>query len=103
MVVGPDTSYAHLLIDQGWKNYTTEEHATWQLLYERQMEVLAPQVCSEYLEALDTLGFTSKKIPNFHEVNERLKATYSDNAIQTIGAIQTMLFRHSGKKIATPK
>ena len=42
MAVGPETSYQHLLIDQGWQDYTAEEHETWQMLYERQMEVLEP-------------------------------------------------------------
>ena len=92
MAVGPDTSYAHLLIDQGWENYTAEEHETWQLLYERQMEVLAPQVCSEYLEALDTLGFTARKIPNFNEVNERLKAITGWQIVATEGLVKSKAF-----------
>ena len=92
MAVGPDTSYAHLLIDQGWKKYTAEEHETWQLLYERQMEVLAPQVCGEYLDALEVLGFTSKKIPNFHEVNERLKAITGWQIVATEGLVKSKAF-----------
>ena len=92
MAVGPGTSYAHLLIDQGWEKYTAEEHETWQMLYERQMEVLAPQVCSEYLEALDVLGFTSKKIPNFHEVNERLKAITGWQIVATEGLVKSKAF-----------
>ena len=92
MAVGPETSYQHLLIDQGWQDYSAEEHETWQMLYERQMEVLAPQVCSEYLQALEALGFTAQKIPNFHEVNGRLREiTGWEIALLVSGGILTLL------------
>ncbi len=92
MAVGPETSYQHLLIDQGWQDYTAEEHETWQMLYERQMEVLEPQVCSEYLEALETLGFTSQKIPNFHEVNGRLREITGWEIVATGGLVKSKAF-----------
>ena len=92
MAVGPETSYQHLIIDQGWDDYTAEEHETWQLLYERQMEVLEPQVCSEYLQALETLGFTSQKIPNFHKVNQRLREITGWEIVATEGLVKSKAF-----------
>ena len=67
-------SYDALIIDQDFSAYTDEQHETWRLLYERQMNVLKPRVCPEYLDAIDVLGFTPDHIPNFQEVNERLRA-----------------------------
>lgn len=92
MVADRALSYKGLIIDQGWKDYTPEEHETWQTLYERQMNVLRPRVCPEYLEALDLLGFTAGKIPNFHEVNERLRAITGWEVVATKGLVKSKPF-----------
>ncbi len=86
------TSYADQIIDQGWNDYTDDEHETWQLLYERQMGVLAPRICPEYLEAIKTLGFTSDQIPNFHAINERLRAITGWEIVATRGLIKSKAF-----------
>ncbi|MEK6249101.1 MAG: hypothetical protein N2C12_13035, partial [Planctomycetales bacterium] len=82
-------SYADLVIDQGWEDYTSEDHETWSILYERQMEVLRPRVCHEYLEAIETLGFTADKIPDFNKVNERLRAITGWEIVATKGLIKS--------------
>src|SRR3712207_9419657 len=66
-----ELSYAHLLVDQGWSNYSPDQHESWKMLYERQMEMLQPRACPEYLQAVEALGFTADKIPDFNEINER--------------------------------
>lgn len=92
MVADRELSYQGLVIDQGWKDYTPDEHETWQMLYERQMEVLEPRVCPEYLDALKMLGFTADKIPNFDEVNERLRAITGWEVVATNGLIKSKPF-----------
>jgi phenylalanine-4-hydroxylase len=86
------SSYDHLVVDQGWNNYSPDEHESWKMLYERQMEVLAPQVCPEYLQAIDDLGFSSNNIPNFHEVNETLKASTGWEIVATEGLVKSKPF-----------
>lgn len=85
-------SYSHLIVDQGWKNYTPDEHESWKMLYERQMEVLRPRVCPEYLQAVEDLGFTAAQIPNFNEVNERLRAATGWEIVATEGLIKSKAF-----------
>ena len=85
-------SYSSLILDQGWNNYTTQEHETWKILFERQMEVLAPRICSEYVAGVETLGFTSDKIPNFNEVNEQLAAATGWQVAATKGLIKSRAF-----------
>ncbi len=87
-----ETSYAGLTIDQGWGDYTADEHDTWRMLYQRQMEVLQPQVCPEYLDAIDILGFTSDRIPNFDEVNRHLRACTGWEIVATEGLIKSKAF-----------
>lgn len=92
MAAEKETSYAHLVIDQGWKDYTPDAHESWNMLYERQMGVLESRACPEYLDAVKALGFTAEKIPNFHEVNERLRAVTGWEVVATRGLIKSKPF-----------
>jgi phenylalanine-4-hydroxylase len=92
MAADKEISYEGLVIDQGWKDYTSENHEVWKILFERQMEILRPRVCPEYLEALDNLGFTADKIPNFDEINERLRAFTGWEIVATRGLIKSKPF-----------
>ncbi len=92
MAADKEISYQGLVIDQGWKDYTAENHEVWKILYERQMEILRPRVCPEYLEAVENLGFTADKIPNFDEINERLRAFTGWEIVATRGLIKSKPF-----------
>ena len=58
---------------QVYHNYTTEDRAVWKTLFNRQFELLKPLVSDEYLKALQAIGFTPNKIPDFTEVNQILQ------------------------------
>ncbi len=58
---------------QIFENYTPEDYKVWKLLFERQSSNLKGKVSQEYLSALNTIGFTSDKIPDFREIEMRLK------------------------------
>ncbi len=61
---------------QEYDKYTPEDHQVWQILYDRQMEVLPPIASKEYLEGIKKCRFARTHIPNFDEVNDALqKAT----------------------------
>ncbi|AGH97105.1 phenylalanine 4-monooxygenase [Micavibrio aeruginosavorus] len=62
------------VIDQGWDNYTDEEHETWRLLYERQRTLMPGRACKEFLQNMDALGIGDQQIPRFTELNKKLKA-----------------------------
>lgn len=92
MVADQNVSYAGLVIDQGWRDYTRDNHETWQTLYERQMAILEPRVCPEYLDAVRALGFTADKIPNFDAVNEKLRALTGWEVVATRGLVKSKPF-----------
>lgn len=62
------------VIDQGWDDYTAEEHETWRLLYERQRTLMPGRACKEFLQNMDALGIGDQQIPKFTELNKKLKA-----------------------------
>lgn len=66
---------------QIYANYRQEDFDVWKILFDRQMENLQGKVADEYLAALDVIGFTRDRIPDFTEVNQRLEAITGWNLI----------------------
>ncbi|MCG8441385.1 MAG: phenylalanine 4-monooxygenase [Caulobacterales bacterium] len=61
-------------IPQEWLDYTPDEHAVWDLLYQRQREMLPGRACAAYLKGLDALDLGRGGIPNFKRLSESLRA-----------------------------
>ena len=59
----------------GFIHYSAEEHETWRILYERQMNILPDRACSEFLDGLALLDLPPDRIPQLSEVNEGLWKT----------------------------
>lgn len=56
---------------QVYSDYTEEDQAVWNILFERQMKLLEDKADSEFLLAVKNIGFTNR-IPDFNDVNQRL-------------------------------
>jgi len=61
-------------IDQCWNEYTADEHAIWDLLYTRQLEILENRAAPEFLDGLKRLELSRTGIPNLERLNPALKA-----------------------------
>ncbi len=48
---------------QIYENYTAEDFAVWEVLFNRQMNALATSASADYLQAVKSIGFTSNEIP----------------------------------------
>lgn len=59
-------------IDFKWEKFTSDDHAMWKFLFNRQKEVLKHRACKEYLEGIERLGFDEHRIPNYEVISERL-------------------------------
>jgi phenylalanine-4-hydroxylase len=59
-------------VAQDWSHYTAEEHATWDMLFERQRALLPGRAADAYLRGLDVLNLSKPGIPDFQELSERL-------------------------------
>ena len=59
-------------IDQGWENYTTEEHAVWKMLHERQTKLLPGRACDEFVAGMRALPIGADRIPDFRRLNDVL-------------------------------
>jgi phenylalanine-4-hydroxylase len=61
------------IIDQRWERYTSDDHAIWRVLFERQQRTLKGHVCQEYLDGLEALDIGPEGVPNFDRMNARLR------------------------------
>ncbi|WP_020533415.1 phenylalanine 4-monooxygenase [Flexithrix dorotheae] len=57
---------------QNYSAYTAEDKQVWELLYNRQMEILPGRASTAFLEGIKKIGFVPQRIPNFEEVNQTL-------------------------------
>ena len=67
------TDLEHADLEQGWDDYTAEEHAIWRTLFHRQEAVLAQRACRPFLDGLKDLGVEADGIPDFRRLNEALE------------------------------
>lgn len=59
-------------IDQGWHNYTPQEHAVWKTLFERQSKLLPGRACDEFVRGMQDLPIGPDQIPNFEQLSDTL-------------------------------
>jgi phenylalanine-4-hydroxylase len=59
-------------IDQGWENYTADEHAVWRTLFERQVRLLPGRACKEFVQGMRDLPIGAGEIPDFRRLSDVL-------------------------------
>lgn len=59
-------------LNQVYSDYTEEDFEVWKLLYNRQTELLNEYASAEYLKALDVIGFSADRIPDFNRIGAAL-------------------------------
>lgn len=89
---GDSADFSSYIINQGWKNYTEEEHETWKILYNRQRELLKGRACNEFLENMDKLEIDDSKIPDFRRLSETLKDLTGWEVVAVPGLIPDLPF-----------
>ncbi|MEQ8312320.1 MAG: phenylalanine 4-monooxygenase [Sphingopyxis sp.] len=57
---------------QNWAAFTPEQHATWRMLFDRQVASLDGYACRSFLGGLDILRGLGPGVPDFAELNARL-------------------------------
>ena len=58
---------------QDYAAYHAADHRVWQILYERQMKKLPGKASEAFLKGLDLAGFQNSCIPDFQELNKKLR------------------------------
>jgi phenylalanine-4-hydroxylase len=88
----PTHANADWTIDQAWSDYTQAEHATWDRLYERLIEVLPNRAAPEFLNGLQALNLHRGGIPNFEEISDELEALTGWRVVAVPGLVPDDVF-----------
>ena len=89
---GKVDDYERYIIDQGWDKYTEEEHGTWNILYNRQKEILKGRACDAFLENMEKLEISDREIPDFKILSRKLKALTGWEVVAVPGLIPNLAF-----------
>ena len=79
-------------IDQGWDNYTPEQHAVWKTLYERQTKLLPGLACDDFVEGMKNLPMSADEIPNFEKLSETLMRKTGWQIVAVAGLVPDDVF-----------
>lgn len=79
-------------IDQGWQNYTPEDHAVWRTLFERQTRLLPGRACDEFIQGMNNLPIGPEQIPDFQQLSEVLMKRTGWQVVAVPGLVPDAVF-----------
>ena len=88
----PEGAGADWTIPQDWDAYTIDDHATWDLLFERQVGLLPGRASDAYLRGLSALRLSEGGIPNFEELSDRLMKLTGWQVVAVPGLVPDAVF-----------
>lgn len=73
-------------------NYTPEEHAIWQTLFDRQVKLLPGRACDEFVDGMRALPISREKIPDFEQLSETLLKNTGWQVVAVPGLVPDEVF-----------
>ncbi|MEQ7874789.1 phenylalanine 4-monooxygenase [Sphingomonas sp. ASV193] len=83
----PGLHWSRHLVDQDWDHFTEDDHAVWDLLFDRQERTIGPRLVRAFREGLDILHLSKPGIPDLRELNEKLFAATGWRCVSVPGII----------------
>jgi phenylalanine-4-hydroxylase len=80
------------VVPQCWESFTDEDHAVWDLLFARQVELLGSRVISEFLDGIDLLRLDHPGIPELRELNANLEPRTGWRTVAVPGLVPDDVF-----------
>ena len=75
-----------------WEHFTAEDHAVWDLLFARQVELLGTRVTSPFLDGIDLLRLSHPGVPDLAELNAILKPRTGWRTVTVPGLVPDDVF-----------
>lgn len=79
--------WSDYVVPQGWEKFTTDDHAVWDLLFGRQVELLGSRVVTPFLDGLDLLALSKPGIPELGELNRKLETRTAWKTVAVEGLV----------------
>ena len=89
---GASEHWSSYCVDQGWESFSAEDHAVWDLLFERQTELLGTRVVTRFLDGIDLLRLDHPGIPELGELNAILEPSTGWRTVAVPGLVPDPVF-----------
>ena len=80
------------VVPQLWESFTEEDHAVWDLLFERQVELLGTRVVSPFLDGIDLLRLSHPGVPDVEGLNAILEPRTGWRTVAVPGLVPDEIF-----------
>jgi len=88
----PGRSWEDYVVPQRWDEFTAEDHAVWDLLFARQVELLGGRVVSAFLDGIDLVRLGHPGIPELGELNAILEPRTDWRTVAVPGLVPDDIF-----------
>jgi len=80
------------VVPQNWDAFTADDHAVWDLLFARQVQLLGSRVVSVFLDGIDLLRLSHPGVPNLDELNAILEPRTGWRTVAVTGLVPDDIF-----------
>jgi phenylalanine-4-hydroxylase len=80
------------VVPQQWDAFTDDDHAVWDLLFARQVELLGARVVTPFLDGIDLLRLSHPGVPDLAELNAILEPRTGWRTVAVTGLVPDDIF-----------
>ena len=80
------------VVPQRWDEFTDDDHAVWDLLFARQVELLGSRVVTPFLDGIDLLRLSHPGVPDLDELNRILGPRTGWRTVAVTGLVPDEIF-----------
>ena len=88
----PKAAWTDFVVPQHWDRFTAEDHAVWDLLFERQVDLLGSRVVSPFLDGIGLLRLSHPGVPELDELNAILAPRTGWRTVAVPGLVPDEIF-----------
>ena len=88
----PARRWADYVVPQRWDDFRAENHAVWDLLFARQVELLGTRVVSSFFDGIDLLKLSHPGIPDVEGLNAILQPRTGWRTVAVPGLVPDDIF-----------
>jgi len=88
----PAKSWEDYVVPQGWESFSEDDHAVWDLLFARQVDLLGDRVISPFFDGIDLLKLSHPGVPDVEELNAILTPRTGWTTVAVTGLVPDDIF-----------
>ncbi len=89
---GAAKAWESYVVPQNWSHFTDEDHAVWDLLFARQVDLLGTRVVTPFLDGIDLLRLSHPGVPELAELNAILEPRTGWRTVAVPGLVPDHIF-----------